>query len=82
MPKAKLYQERSVVSGRHLTPIVAMPELMDGHEMEETAAYYNERLGRTDINEDSIHAQVEEQRRGVKPKASIKPYMRKRQAQG
>ena len=82
MPKAKLYQDRSVVSGRHLTPIVAMPELMDGHEMEETAAYYNERLGRTDITEDSIQAQVTEQRGGKKPKTTIKPYMRKRQAQG
>jgi hypothetical protein len=65
-----------------MTPIIVQPELMEGHEMEETAAQYNERLGRTDITEESIQAQVDEQRRGPKPKVSIKPYMKKRQAQG
>lgn len=81
VPKAKMYEDRSNVSGRHLSVIVPMAESMEPSELREHAHYLREKLKRDDITEDSISAKIEKGHH-LTPKPSVKPSLKKRMAGG
>ena len=81
VPKAKIHEDRSNVSGRHLSVIVPMAESMEPSELREHAHYLREKLKRDDITEDSISAKIEKGHHPT-PKPSMKPSSKKRMAGG